>query len=186
MLQPQNCQQSSPWTPDSRFASMERRRFTSTPSPTPSLQRPVSAQTKNIGQPPVQPGEPAADPQGCSHREVATWASQEGVDPPYRGLHQHEAMVPTRECPHWNSHRPAVPPVFRDGHLRMPTTRCRGPAFQHWQVPAHECRAVLIHLFHERGVLHKRRMCNGEAPSPTILEEPKPNEAALVMLERAA
>ncbi|KAH6929192.1 hypothetical protein HPB50_024102 [Hyalomma asiaticum] len=159
------------------FRSKERRRCPATASP----RRPVPAQPTSVDQPPVRP---IAELTGRSHRDVATWTSQEGVDPPV-------VYVSTRPWRRQMRARVGMAEarLFRPFQGRTVTDVDRRAQGACLPVPAGtrfcECGAVLIHPAHEHGALHRRRT-RMEAQSPARSEEPRSNDATRVMLERAA
>ncbi|KAH6943303.1 hypothetical protein HPB50_019152 [Hyalomma asiaticum] len=166
-------------TPHERFDNTEhpRRRLPATTPP----RHPVPAQPTSVNQ---SPSQPTTEAPGRSHRDVATW-SHEGVDSP-------AAYVSSRP---WRRQKGAVveTPVsrlFRPFQGRTVTAADNRAQTACLAVPAGtrfcECGAMIIHPSHERRALHKRSTHKAQAPSPTGSEEPWPNEAAQVMMEREA
>ncbi|KAH6942581.1 hypothetical protein HPB50_008165 [Hyalomma asiaticum] len=166
-------------TPHERFDSTEhpRRRLPATTPP----RHPVPAQPTSVNQSPSQPTTAAP---GRSHRDVATW-SHEGVDSP-------AAYVSSRP---WRRQKGAIVEtplsrLFRLFQGRTVTAADNRAQTACLAVPAGtrfcECGAMIIHPSHERGALHKRSTHKAQAPSHAGSEEPRPNEAARVMMERAA
>ncbi|KAH7936443.1 hypothetical protein HPB52_023428 [Rhipicephalus sanguineus] len=134
-------------------------------------------------QPPAQPREPAASPQS-HYRDVATWTSQDGVDPPV-------AYVSSRPWRRQERARVGTPParlyrLFQGRTVADADRRANGACLP---VPAGTrlcpCGAVMVHESHAQSKLHRRRTGDTLPPSRDASEE-RPSEAARAMLARAA
>ncbi|KAL1470057.1 hypothetical protein MTO96_024678 [Rhipicephalus appendiculatus] len=118
-----------------------------------------------------QPGEPAASPRGRSHRDVATWTSQDGVGPPV-------AYVSARPWRRQERARMGTPParlyrLFQGRTVEDADRRANGACLP---VPAGtrlcECGAVVVHSSHELGKLHRRRTEVTVPPSRETSQDP--------------
>ncbi|XP_037526489.1 translation initiation factor IF-2 [Rhipicephalus sanguineus] len=134
-------------------------------------------------QPPAQPREPAASPQS-RYRDVATWTSQDGVDPPV-------AYVSSRPWRRQERARVGTPParlyrLFQGRTVADADRRANGACLP---VPTGTrlcpCGAVMVHDSHAQSKLHRRRTGHTQPPSREASEE-RPSEAARAMLARAA
>ncbi|XP_037515562.1 uncharacterized protein LOC119391999 [Rhipicephalus sanguineus] len=152
----------------------------------PSSSRPQRAQTSQqtpLRRTPPQPREPAASPQS-RYRDVATWTSQDGVDPPV-------AYVSSRPWRRQERARVGTPParlyrLFQGRTVADADRRANGACLP---VPAGTrlcpCGAVMVHESHAQSKLHRRRTGHTLPPSRDASEE-RPSEAARAMLARAA
>ncbi|KAL3191419.1 hypothetical protein MRX96_059800 [Rhipicephalus microplus] len=131
-----------------------------------------------------QRGEPAASPHGRNHRDVATWTSQDGGDPPV-------SYVSSRPWRRQERARVGVAPAhlyrpFQGRTVEDADRRANGACLP---VPAGtrfcECGAVVIHNSHELGKLHRHRT---QATQPSSRESSQERSGAAVraMLARAA
>ncbi|KAL3231965.1 hypothetical protein MRX96_023224 [Rhipicephalus microplus] len=131
-----------------------------------------------------QRGEPTASPHGRNHRDVATWTSQDGGDPPV-------SYVSSRPWRRQERARVGVAPAhlyrpFQGRTVEDADRRANGACLP---VPAGtrfcECGAVVIHNSHELGKLHRHRT---QATQPSSRESSQERSGAAVraMLARAA
>ncbi|XP_049268142.1 uncharacterized protein LOC125757073 [Rhipicephalus sanguineus] len=131
----------------------------------------------------AQPGEPAASPHS-RYRDVATWTSQEGVDPLI-------AYVSSRPWRRQERARVGTPLaclycLFQGRTVADADRRANGACLP---VPAGTrlclCGAVMVHDSHEQSKLHWRHTGHTLPPSCDASEE-RPSKAARAMLARAA
>ncbi|KAH8040891.1 hypothetical protein HPB51_013061 [Rhipicephalus microplus] len=150
-------------------------------SASPSPSRPAGSQGTRPGS---QRGEPTASPHGRNHRDVATWTSQDGGDPPV-------SYVSSRPWRRQERARVGVAPAhlyrpFQGRTVEDADRRANGACLP---VPAGtrfcECGAVVIHNSHELGKLHRHRT---QATQPSSRESSQERSGAAVraMLARAA
>ncbi|XP_075547855.1 uncharacterized protein LOC142582260 [Dermacentor variabilis] len=173
----QGRRQASPRTLAGPAHRGRRHRFLGDPSPR-RLTSPSEAQSG----PPREPD--ATNPRQPSRgtRDVATWTSQDGVDPP-------AAYVSDRPWRRQERARIGTPPerlfrLFQGRTLRDADRRAEGACLP---LPAGTrlcgCGAVRLHKSHDRGALHRLRTRATSTPPP----QPRPpNGAVQAMLARAA
>ncbi|XP_065311479.1 uncharacterized protein [Dermacentor albipictus] len=173
----QGRRQASPRTPAGPAHRGRRHRFLGDPSPR-RLTSPSEAQSG----PPREPD--ATNPRQPSRRtrDVATWTSQDGVDPP-------AAYVSDRPWRRQERARTGTPPerlfrLFQGRTLRDADRRAEGACLP---LPAGTrlcgCGAVRLHKSHDRGALHRLRTRPNRTPPP----QPRPSKGAVqAMLARAA
>ncbi|KAH8037550.1 hypothetical protein HPB51_013340 [Rhipicephalus microplus] len=150
-------------------------------SASPSPSRPAGSQGTRPGS---QRGEPTASPHGRNHRDVATWTSQDGGDPPVSYVssrpwrRQERARVGVAPA---HLYRPFQGRTVEDADRRANGACLPGPAGTRFC----ECGAVVIHNSHELGKLHRHRT---QATQPSSRESSQERSGAAVraMLARAA
>ncbi|XP_065297090.2 uncharacterized protein [Dermacentor albipictus] len=173
----QGRRQASPRTPAGPAHRGRRHRFLRGPSP-----RRLTSPSKAQSGPPREPD--ATNPRQPSRgtRDVATWTSQDGVDPP-------AAYVSDRPWRWQERARIGTPPkrlfrLFQGRTLRDADRRAKGTCLP---LPAGTrlcgCGMVRLHKSHDRGALHRLRTRATNTPPP----QPRPpNGVVQAMLARAA
>ncbi|KAH7932907.1 hypothetical protein HPB49_004679 [Dermacentor silvarum] len=146
----------------------------------PSPHRPTSVSAEAQSLAPQKPGERTPNQQGHSTRDVATWTSQDGMDPP-------EACVSDRPWRWQERARTGMPPerLFQGRTVRDVDQRAKGACLP---VPAGTrlcgCGAVRVHQSHYPGALHRIRTRGSQ--NPLSLQQRPPSGAAQAMLAQAA